>query len=421
MILEQTLQSEALRLINLGFKVIPHIDKKPYIKNWAKITPTKCLKLNFAGCDGVGIVCGETNSNFIEVIDIDLKVNNQDVNSFLQAFKQALKTANISHIYKELVIVKTKNNGLHIPFYSGVKHRSQKLGFWDNSDNKDRYLIETRGDGGFIVIPPTNNYTYLQGNYTKLPKFSAEIRSILIEICSCSSYGLVRTNTCKNKHTANTQKAQNSVKKTNIIVDEECDLEAEQLSDDNRIGTIFSQKTKLENWFFSEFGGDYSEHSINSQRVYFQRVGSSGNSPHGYIDRQKNVLYYFSTKGNLEPTKHTAFSILAAKKFNNDFRATAASLIKNISLPNEIKKYKLSKLQRDLLTFINIFCKFYEKPFFGTSKFLSTKTKSKENTINKALQMLDNLGLIKRNTEKRMQIVDNKKIYTSRREITVCF
>ena len=43
-------------------------------------------------------------------------------------------------------------------------------------------LIETRGEGGYAVVPPTFGYAFLQGALTDLPTLTAEERALLFSL-----------------------------------------------------------------------------------------------------------------------------------------------------------------------------------------------------------------------------------------------
>lgn len=112
---------------------------------------------------GIAIICGKISGN-LEVIDVDCKY---DLTGTL--YHDLIDT--IPHsIFKKLLIIKTKNNGYHLYYrcktISGNKKLAQRKATPEEELNGDKVLvlIETRGEGGYVVAPPSEGYSVVQNN-----------------------------------------------------------------------------------------------------------------------------------------------------------------------------------------------------------------------------------------------------------------
>ena len=111
---------------------------------------------------GVAIICGSVSGN-VEVIDIDTKYETYDL-------WQAIKDAIPQELFLKLHIVKTRSNGKHLIYKCEAIEGNQKLAQRlptlqekkDNPSIKSYCIIETRGEGGYVVAPPTPGYTIEQ-------------------------------------------------------------------------------------------------------------------------------------------------------------------------------------------------------------------------------------------------------------------
>lgn len=157
---------EAIRLIQSGLTVIPVSGKIPTIKGWR----VGNISLNEFNGDGLALVCGRRSGN-VEVIDIDNKSDRT---------KDIVET-----LYREcpnVVIDRTKSGGYHLIYKCITINGNKKLARIGGST-----VIETRGEGGIIVIPPSFGYENLLGRLDRIPTISPSQRERLFRVAEAFS------------------------------------------------------------------------------------------------------------------------------------------------------------------------------------------------------------------------------------------
>ncbi len=174
------IKEKAKEYLKLQLSVIPTEEKKPAL-DW-KIYQSERIKeeevdvlFSRSNVKGVGIVCGAINGN-LEVIDVDTK---HDKTSTLWDNFRGLIEDNLPEIYKSLVIAQTRSGGYHI--YYRCSSISGNIPTLARSITRES-LIETRGEGGYVVAPPSPGYKYLQGDPSFIPMITPEDRNILFSI-----------------------------------------------------------------------------------------------------------------------------------------------------------------------------------------------------------------------------------------------
>ena len=204
------LKQKAKEYLKLQLSVIPtKEDKRPTIA-WATYQSQRIeekeVESVFTGASirGLGIVCGAVSGN-LEVIDVDCKYDS--TGSLWEELCSTIKSI-LPDLYKSLVVAQTKNNGYHIYYRCNSIESSVKLACRPTTldekaetvekeikngvsedvainrakSDKVRVLIETRGEGGYIIAPPTLGYKYIQGEPSTIPIISVEERASLFRI-----------------------------------------------------------------------------------------------------------------------------------------------------------------------------------------------------------------------------------------------
>lgn len=160
-------------IVDHGLTLLPLHGKVPYFKEWQtrKITFEEIeAEIDNGRCDNIGISC----RNGLEVIDIDLKVLSslQEQNDFWNSLLSFWKD-NIDEFETKFVIVKTKNAGYHVLYYSDFAKGNQKLA---KLEGHKEYIIETRGNGGQVVMYEN----LVQLSYSEIKHIDERDRDILI-------------------------------------------------------------------------------------------------------------------------------------------------------------------------------------------------------------------------------------------------
>lgn len=128
---------------------------------------------------GMAVVCGAVSGG-LEVIDIDLKYSiNPD---FYANFCEAIGY----DIFNKLYIVQTKSGGYHFYYRCEVIEGNQKLchryktedELRETPSNKKVCLIETRGEAGYVIAPPTEGYKVIS-EHRDIPTLSIDEREAI--------------------------------------------------------------------------------------------------------------------------------------------------------------------------------------------------------------------------------------------------
>lgn len=175
-------------LIELNFKVIPCKNKMPIERiksvNRIRLKPIHLLNCDFyfRDADEIALLTGDG----IEVIDIDCKY---DLTGKL--YKQ-LATAiryTLPDVFDKLVIQRTKGGGYHLIYKCAQIGGNQKLanrnatGDEMGTGERKKVLVETRGNGGYIVISPSPGYSFIKGTPEDIAEITPEQRAELLAIC----------------------------------------------------------------------------------------------------------------------------------------------------------------------------------------------------------------------------------------------
>jgi hypothetical protein len=182
---------EAIKLNKLGLKVIPtDSDKRPLCKwkAYQDSQSTEDVKSLFSKpCEGMALLTGQG----IEVIDVDAKYFLDGIHK-IEDIWDAMYDALGEETYSMLLITHTKNKGYHVIYKTEISEGNQKLASRytidsekKNEHDKIRVLLETRGENGYIIIPPTKGYKFDSKliQFENIPTLSNEQRNDLIAAC----------------------------------------------------------------------------------------------------------------------------------------------------------------------------------------------------------------------------------------------
>lgn len=188
------LVNAALTYRQAGLQALPSQPGKRPISNWKEyqhglLTEQGLIDLFNTHTDkvaGVGLVVGKISGG-LEVIDVDVKY---DITGTLYEDFKRLIDDNLPELSESWAIGRTKSGGYHIYYRSADIAGNQKLArrpttveeLAKEPKEKVKVLIETRGEGGFIIVAPTEGYTIIEGDLSNLPVLTAEQRTNLFSI-----------------------------------------------------------------------------------------------------------------------------------------------------------------------------------------------------------------------------------------------
>jgi replicative DNA helicase len=176
-----SIKEKAKEYLKAKLSVIPTQESKlPALSTWKPYQSQRIeeeeVEALFSGTNvkGLAIVCGAISGS-LEVIDVDTKY---DTTGTLWDELSSLIEDNLPELYSSLVIAQTKNGGYHLYYRCSSIAGNLKLATKANKE----VLIETRGEGGYVIAPPTLGYSYKQGNPSNIPNITTEDRNILFSI-----------------------------------------------------------------------------------------------------------------------------------------------------------------------------------------------------------------------------------------------
>ena len=192
---EEKLYDLARRCLAAGFSVIP-IDRPgmggepskyipTHVQHWKQFrhrTVDKMERWDFwgSGSYGLGVVCGPMSGN--------LEVEDFDTPDYWQLWSSEVKEQRPA-LFARLVIHQTPDIGHHVLWRCPVIQGNQKLARERLGEEEVITHIETRGDGGLILLPgspadchPSNRpYLLIQGTPETVPLITEEERAFLLD------------------------------------------------------------------------------------------------------------------------------------------------------------------------------------------------------------------------------------------------
>ena len=324
------IKETAKEYLKLQLSVIPTgEDKAPTIK-WTKYESERMkeeeVEALFRGANvkGLGIICGAISGN-LEVIDVDTKYDNT---GSLWDELRGLIEDNLPELSKSLVIAGTKNGGYHIYYKCSSISRNLKLsnrltteqekeqtykteiskGATElqakarKENDKVRVLIETRGEGGLVVAPPSPGYKYIQGEPSIIPTITPEEREVLISIA-------------KN---FNELQEEERPKLSTTSASSYSPTENTPFNDYNQRGDIIGL-LESKGWKVVNQRG---------QRINLLRPGSTDSKTSGNFHTGLNVLVVFSSSTEFTPGKgYSRAQVFSLLEFSGDYKLASKRLL----------------------------------------------------------------------------------------------
>lgn len=156
-----------------GIACLPAANKHPIVE-WTRYTKEfPHLSLFNAPPEQLAVVCGQISGN-LEVIDIDNKWDKTG-----DVLNELLKVGDAFDL--RLCVNKSRNNGYHLFYRCEEISGNQKLAKISKGTSRIT-VIETRGEGGIIIVPPSDGYATIKGSMLNIPTITKKKRKILLEV-----------------------------------------------------------------------------------------------------------------------------------------------------------------------------------------------------------------------------------------------
>lgn len=274
-------------------------------------------------CFGIAIICGGISGK-LEVIDVDLKYDL--TGTLFQDLMAAIYEAG-PELSGRLKVVQTKSGGYHIYYRCEVIEGNQKLAqrpatdeeIKANPNEKVLVLIETRGEGGYVIAPPTTGYTKVTHN--EIPNITPEEREMLLEICR--SFNQLVVEQPKPSY------ARPMGEKFAVTPWEDYN---------NRGVDDMLNRLQSHGWSIVK---------QNSDKIIFKRPGKTESKTSGDYSYKHNLFTVFTTSSEFEPLKGykpaAVFTVLECRK---DFKE-AAKRLSDLGYGQKSERFD-NKLEREV-------------------------------------------------------------------------
>ena len=233
--------------------------------------------------------------------------------------RTALKKLGMEHLFDTIPMIKTQNDGYHTRWrgHGDVNLKNEKLAKrWavhpETSEIlTDKHgkpipdlLIESKGEGGYALCPPSPGYELIQGDLTQIPVFPIGVHDILVSIA-------------KSFHTAIDEKSR-------VTSSQHESKNNSTDSDDLKPGDDYNQRGDWRSLIEAEGWELVRE---NGNQEYWKRPGTT-HPWSATFSYEHNTLYVFSDNAHpFESEKaYSPFAIYTLIKHDGDFNAAAKDL-----------------------------------------------------------------------------------------------
>jgi len=260
------------------------------------------------GCSpGVAVVCGRISGG-LEAIDVD---SNEHAEPWLSQVRQQCPV-----LVDRLVLVQTPRPGLHAyyrcPEMGGNKKLAQTIRVDESTGAKEtKTIIETRGEGGYALIPPTPSYCHPSGRayeyltsrtLVNVETISIEDRDLLFQIARSFS----------STPPPPQRPRQESIPRRPV--------DRRRPGDDFNVRADWAELLARHDWTLSHVASEGVQHWTRPDKA----EGTSAT-----VDYYGSDLLHVFTSNALpleQDSAYTKFSFLTLMEFDGDFQAAAQAL-----------------------------------------------------------------------------------------------
>lgn len=324
------LMGVAIEYTNLGISMIPVDKDNSPIGKWKDaqsrhLDPQNNYGFKTSHFHGIGVVAGKISGS-LEIIDVDCKYDL--TGTLFEDYKNAIFEINPT-LLKKMVVEKTRNKGYHLIYRCEKIDGNKKLANRPATEEekktkkeKEKVLIETRGEGGFFAVAPTPGYEFIYGSIDKIQTITPEERDVL--------FNCARTFTQVVDPIVEPRKTKNSPAPSDYS-----GLKS-PFEDFNERGDI-TEYLLAEGW---------TETGKHGESLMFLRPGGDKQWSADY-HTEKKLFYVFTQSSEFEANKAFNHSqVLATLKFNKDYSATAKFLLdKGFGERRQSNNYEAPKIK----------------------------------------------------------------------------
>lgn len=292
----------------------------------------------FTRCYKIAIACGTVSDGFY-AIDFDGH-GGEDIEAI---FVEYFDNPSVQYLIQQdlLSVYKTPSGGFHIYYKCKIEVGAKKVARWKNGTG----MIETRGNGSYIICYPSPNYEYIAGNeIVKLDYIDKETHEWLMELAH--SFDQLPEVTAKELNSGEGRKW------------------PEKWDDHKLDGNFNNQQGEYAKELLKEAGWKLITIRRNDGVELWQRPGKSEQDGISATFGVKfNMFYNFSQSATpFEVKAYSPFEIYTLLKFNGDWKKAKDSLrpkaeeipeVKSTGFPMEVFPGFLREYIRDLKATLN--------------------------------------------------------------------
>lgn len=289
------LRQEATRLSASGLNVLPAIkaEKRP-VGSWQAFrTQRRAVDDAFDRCDALAVVCGAVSGN-VEIIDFDAQA--VDFDDWAQ--RVAELDADAAEALFSCVLEETQNGGRHLAYRCETAVDGNLKLTTRTVDGAPKTTVETRGEGGIVIVTPTDGYRVIRGDWAALPILPAATRKTFLDAARSLSEPVEKP----------TQPAPSPVASRSTF-------SGDSIADELRANGELQRRLTAHGWRYVETRGG---------NEYWRRPGKS-DGVSATLNLEKQCFYVFTSNvAPLEPNRaYSPLQTIAALDFDGDEKAAA--------------------------------------------------------------------------------------------------